>query len=1441
MQNTRRRSRSVPHPSREPANSVRRSRPRSLTPPRRSWIPPVPVGTKRRWDEVFDEGDNEELVMPLEEQLEQLKCPSTSASWDGPSSPPGEVMVGGAAPPLLDFVLRPVGARRNWRNVLNRQSYQGRIQQHRDPQPHDDLGQELTNGLRRTIQQQIEADHTLTPHSTLHFVMQSDAFTHAFQSTTFTVGEFEEGSDRLDTYLQALAQKLNSNQEFTPDDSFTIEITFIRTPGPGSGNGKRYRPSKAAVRGIVKRSRVTIKNRDELCCARAIVTMKALVDANGDARDRDYHNLKQGYPVQEIKAKELHRLAGVPEGPCGISELQQFQAALSGYQIKVMSIDPPHMIIYQGLVPSDKIIRLIKEDGHYDGCNSFKGFLSKSYFCDECNRGYNQDDMDHHPCNGKWCSSCRRRDCPDFTEAKRLLDPGNFPTPSSFCPLCHRTFFGENCYTYHLQRRSRNISSICDNYKRCPECCCTYEVKNAGKSGRPKQHKCGWGECPVCKKQVHIASHQCYIQTISDEEDERKEKRVLRDEVGTRPFREPDPDDPDNRVHVEREPPLQVYADYEATTNAEGIQTPILLCAETDEDEETMFFYGPDCTERFFEWLEEQAVDIDGDDREAIVIFHNLKGYDGLFLLEHCYSHHREVENPITVGTKILSFKSDRLTFKDSLCFLSFPLADFPTTFGLTELYKGFFPHLFNTMENQNYKGPLPDKSFYDPDGMSSKKKEEFELWYAGKVVNNYQFDLRRDMLAYCESDVKLLKAGCRKFREQFQEHAEFDPLEKTITIASACMRFWQKKLLTPNTVASEPVRGWYGARSNQSVKAMKWLAWREHLLRSGTCSSATGEPQGDRIRHAGNGGEERVLNFLVDGFDACDPTTGRPTVYEFHGCLWHGCPHCHPHPHRNSISKLHPDRTLQEMYEATILKHQRLREAGYHLVIKWECEWNQDVKTNVELQQFLSTLELVEPLEPRNAFFGGRTNAVRLHHEVDETQEEKIKYIDVTSLYPWVNKNCEYPVGHPHVITNPEDQDIHSYFGVAKVDIHPPFGLYHPVLPFRHRGKLTFPLCCSCMEEEMAKPLLKKSHHCSHSEEERMLRGTWCTPELQKAVELGYQVLKIHEVWHFPRNQRKKGLFADYVNTWLKIKQESAGYPGWVTTEEEKQQYVHNYREKEGIQLDPELIVKNPGRKATAKLMLNSFWGKFGENLNKNITQAVTTPAELFGLVSNTLLDIHAVRVCSDEVMEVVYSHLVENQPDNGKTNIFIAAFTTCCARLKLYSYLEQLQKQVLYFDTDSVIYSHQPGQVDIPLGDYLGEMTDELEGDDYIVDFTSAGPKNYGYRTTNGKECCKVRGFTLNVRGGQQLNYQVMRQNLLEELTDPQDERRHVEVVNPYFFTRDPATKRLKVGPHIKRYGLVFDKRVVDPETFESYPYGYTPILDDVDMVNVETLMTL
>jgi len=170
---------------------------------------------------------------------------------------------------------------------------------------------------------------------------------------------------------------------------------------------------------------------------------------------------------------------------------------------------------------------------------------------------------------------------------------------------------------------------------------------------------------------------------------------------------------------------------------------------------------------------------------------------------------------------------------------------------------------------------------------------------------------------------------------------------------------------------------------------------------------------------------------------------------------------------------------------------------------------------------------------------------------------------------------------------------------------------------------------------------------------------------------------------------------------------------------------------------------------------------------------------------------------------------------------NIFVASFTTCWARDRLNKAIQLLGERVLYFDTDSVIYLEELGQPNPPLGDYLGEFTSELEADDYIEEFVSGGPKNYGYK--KGKVECKVCGFRLNSEGKTQLNYDVMRQNVLDEIQNPQKEPRQTQVVKPYQIVRDAKTYDLYTYPDYKRYQLVYDKRVIDPSTFQTYPYGY------------------
>ena len=63
---------------------------------------------------------------------------------------------------------------------------------------------------------------------------------------------------------------------------------------------------------------------------------------------------------------------------------------------------------------------------------------------------------------------------------------------------------------------------------------------------------------------------------------------------------------------------------------------------------------------------------------------------------------------------------------------------------------------------------------------------------------------------------------------------------------------------------------------------------------------------------------------------------------------------------------------------------------------------------------------------------------------------------------------------------------------------------------------------------------------------------------------------MKIHEIWHFTKDQCVKELFTGYVDTWLKMKQGSSRRPSYVRTLEELQNYINHYEVHKGIQMEP-------------------------------------------------------------------------------------------------------------------------------------------------------------------------------------------------------------------------------------------------------------------------------
>ena len=272
------------------------------------------------------------------------------------------------------------------------------------------------------------------------------------------------------------------------------------------------------------------------------------------------------------------------------------------------------------------------------------------------------------------------------------------------------------------------------------------------------------------------------------------------------------------------------------------------------------------------------------------------------------------------------------------------------------------------------------------------------------------------------------------------------------------------------------------------------------------------------------------------------------------------------------------------------------------------------------------------------------------------------------------MNKYDEYPIGHPQRILSNFDPDLTKYFGMMKCKVSAPPREYFPVLPMKMHGKLMFPLCVVCAAE-------KRRGFCEHLDADRCLVGTWCTPELKYAVENGYKITEVYEVWHWDRSV--SGLFAKYIDTFLIEKLESSGWPSSCVTEEEKGAYVRKVKVTEGIELNPDRIEVNPGRRASAKLMLNSMWGKFGSRDTLSTTKFITNPSEYFGLLNSKSVEIQDIHVVSQDCVMVTSTATEDFNEGNSDTNLAIAAFTTCHARLRLGKMMRQLGERVLYHDT--------------------------------------------------------------------------------------------------------------------------------------------------------------
>ena len=751
--------------------------------------------------------------------------------------------------------------------------------------------------------------------------------------------------------LSHVEKVVQSNEEFRLNDTVNIDIIRVEMP-QGSGRSKVKRQT-LNIRDYLKKKKsvIPINNKDNLCLARALVVSIARIE-----KDPRYSQITDsGRPVQRERAFDLHEAVNVPLGPCGLKEVDLFQHYLVNYQIIVVSGDQGNTIIYPREPPAnpnpEKSIYLYYQANHFDVITKLPGFLNTNYFCHQCHKGY--DHTTDHLCDGM-CQSCRGVGC-------TIEDNG------MTCQECNRFFKNQTCYDRHKQEPINGGGrTVCQAVRKCPKCHQSMDVRKLNK------HPCVDNkECPTCKAVLN-------------------------------------PDDPNHKCYMQQEQPKEkpsyaqlLFFDFECTQE-HGIHE-VNLCVVYDEEGEVASFRGKNTVRDFCKWLFTREHD------KCIVIAHNFQGYDSYPILKQLNQEaipYDVIYNGAKCVTLTTGTKEKRKLFQieirfiDSLNFIPMALARFPKTFGQDELCKGYFPHYFNKDENQEYVGPIPCQDDYGVNYMKPAEREKFMTWHQEQVDNNYVFDFQKEILKYCRSDVDILAECCKLYREMFKlatdtgnDETGLDPFDSSTTIAAYCMQVYRMKFLQKDTIALLPQH--QVLKRKQSHEALQWLSY-------------TAEKEEIRMQHDRNGGEKRVGPYSLDGY--CEETH---TAYEYQGCYWHGknphvyysihdnvkyinvyvsfflgCPECYPKG--DTLNPGADNKPMEELYKDTQTKIKYLKDRGFEVVEKWGCAFKKELKQDEELKQFVKDHGFIEPLQPRDAFFGGRTNAAKLLHECQG--DEKIK-----------------------------------------------------------------------------------------------------------------------------------------------------------------------------------------------------------------------------------------------------------------------------------------------------------------------------------------------------------------------------------------------------------------------------------------------------------------
>lgn len=503
----------------------------------------------------------------------------------------------------------------------------------------------------------------------------------------------------------------------------------------------------------------------------------------------------------------------------------------------------------------DKFVRVVEEnekpniylylaeigkEKHWHGIAKIQGFF-KANFCTKCLKTYKHKYK--HACETS-CNVCLRDNCKN-------------KGVSLSCRSCGRLCRSRECFEKHKSEkrvRGKVYPSQCDSVYQCRTC--RKVIKYCERP--PNEHKCGEWKCTNCS-QFQLGKHLCYQRKASVDIKKRNKKFIFYDfetrqdeTMECKSSYRPSPMRCKKCVGKETQciecrlckncmkpscgmkqhkvnlavlhRSCHICEDIQLTSESKcnNCGTRCKICGKKEKTEyvlppcsdscgfRELIFDGDDAVLKFCSYiLQEQNAN-------SILVAHNAKSFDLYPILEVLIDHYSiRPDKIIYNGSKIMYMHIGRklnLTSLDSLNFLPMKLAKIPLAFGLEELSKGYFPHLFNTRENQTYVGRYPDPQYYGIDYMSSDERKKFLEWY--KTKENEIFNFKKEIQKYCKSDVDILRRGCLAFRNLLiksttmkKEERQKNGILKTVTtigvdpfdhvtIASVCMAIYKTLFL---------------------------------------------------------------------------------------------------------------------------------------------------------------------------------------------------------------------------------------------------------------------------------------------------------------------------------------------------------------------------------------------------------------------------------------------------------------------------------------------------------------------------------------------------------------------------------------------------------------------------------------------------------------------